>query len=242
MSRYHEEKIICPSCGKEGNFLVWDSINTVINPEMKEKVRNRSAFAFICPHCHQSAEVQHQFLYHQMEDNLMIYQVNEKEVGTTQELFLNFKTETKSEYIFRIVRSREELLEKLKIFDAGLDDRIVEVEKIFLLAVIMGKCPEKKIEQSFFVHNEKEDVLVYLTDKREQLVLPLNKRLYQDIEGIFASHDVEAQTENTFVIDYDWAAELLDKLLLSEKEQDQAEMPYSIHLLQDVLKPVLTRK
>ena len=165
MSKYHEEKIICPSCGKEGEFLVWDSINTVLNPEMKEKVRNRSAFVFTCPHCQQSAEVQYDFLYHQMEDNLMIYQVNEKEVGRTQEMFLNAGTDMESEYKFRVVVSREELLEKLEIFDAGLDDRVVEMEKIFLLAGIMEKYPEKKIEQSFFARNETDELLVFVTDK-----------------------------------------------------------------------------
>lgn len=108
----------------------------------------------------------------------MIYQVNEKEVGKTQELFLNARTDMESDYKFRVVVSREELLEKLEIFDAGLDDRVVEVEKIFLLAGIMEKYPEKKIEHSFFVRNETEELLVFLTDEGEQLVLPLDKGLY----------------------------------------------------------------
>lgn len=38
MSKHHMEKITCPSCHHEGDFEVWDSINTVLDPEMKEKV------------------------------------------------------------------------------------------------------------------------------------------------------------------------------------------------------------
>ena len=42
MSKHHMEKITCPSCHHDGDFEVWDSINTVLDPEMKEKVLNQS--------------------------------------------------------------------------------------------------------------------------------------------------------------------------------------------------------
>jgi len=38
MSKHHIEKVTCPSCHHEGDFEVWDSINTVLDPAMKEKV------------------------------------------------------------------------------------------------------------------------------------------------------------------------------------------------------------
>ena len=38
MSKHHMEKITCPSCHHEGDFEVWDGINTVLDPKMKEKV------------------------------------------------------------------------------------------------------------------------------------------------------------------------------------------------------------
>ena len=40
MSRHHIEKVTCPSCHQEGDFELWDSINTALDPEMKEKVLN----------------------------------------------------------------------------------------------------------------------------------------------------------------------------------------------------------
>ena len=42
MSKHHMEKLTCPSCHHDGDFEVWDSINTVLDPEMKEKVLNQS--------------------------------------------------------------------------------------------------------------------------------------------------------------------------------------------------------
>ena len=38
MSKHHMEKLTCPSCHHDGDFEVWDSINTVLDPEMKEKI------------------------------------------------------------------------------------------------------------------------------------------------------------------------------------------------------------
>jgi len=33
MSRHHIEKVTCPSCHHEGDFELWDSINTALDPE-----------------------------------------------------------------------------------------------------------------------------------------------------------------------------------------------------------------
>ena len=50
MSKHHIEKVTCPSCHHEGDFEVWDSINTVLDPEMKEKVLNQSSIHLSKPH------------------------------------------------------------------------------------------------------------------------------------------------------------------------------------------------
>lgn len=56
MSKTRIMPVTCPSCGKDSDFTVWESINTMLDPEMKAKVRDGSAFTFECPHC--GAEVQ----------------------------------------------------------------------------------------------------------------------------------------------------------------------------------------
>ena len=35
MSQSAMQEITCPKCGKKTSFLVWDSINTMKDPEMK---------------------------------------------------------------------------------------------------------------------------------------------------------------------------------------------------------------
>lgn len=51
MSRHSIEKIICPKCGCESDFMIWGNINTVLDPDMKMKVRTKEAFSFTCTKC-----------------------------------------------------------------------------------------------------------------------------------------------------------------------------------------------
>ena len=87
MSKHHIEKVTCPSCHHEGDFEVWDSINTVLDPEMKEKVLNQSIFLYTCSNCGEIFRLNYPTLYHQMEDLIMIYLVSESEVAKTYDLF-----------------------------------------------------------------------------------------------------------------------------------------------------------
>ena len=87
MSRHHIEKVTCPSCHHEGDFELWDSINTALDPEMKEKVLNKSIFLYTCPSCGETFRLNYPTLYHQMEDLVMIYLVPESEIEKTYEIF-----------------------------------------------------------------------------------------------------------------------------------------------------------
>lgn len=45
MSQSQMQEITCPKCGKKQFFRVWDSINTMEDPPLKEAVRNDEAFS-----------------------------------------------------------------------------------------------------------------------------------------------------------------------------------------------------
>lgn len=73
MSKHHIEHITCPKCGNPSDFLLWESVNTVLDPDMKARVRSGDAFQFTCLHCGHRANVDYAMLYHQMEDHVMVY-------------------------------------------------------------------------------------------------------------------------------------------------------------------------
>lgn len=79
MSKRCEVTITCPKCNEEHPFVMWQSINTQLDPEMRAAVKDRSAFQFICPTCGEKTYVDYGFLYHQMEDGIMIHYASSDE-------------------------------------------------------------------------------------------------------------------------------------------------------------------
>lgn len=163
MSKHYETQITCPKCGKEAPFRIWESINTTLDPEMKEKVKDRSAFLFTCPNCGDANYVDYGFLYHQMEDTIMIAYSNSDE--NEEEMYHLFTEEIetplgldniflKDEYLVRIVRSLNALREKIYIFDDGLDDRIVEIYKLFIYVKILDDVPDTDGLNVFYMGGE----------------------------------------------------------------------------------------
>ena len=166
MSRHHIEKVTCPSCHHEGDFELWDSINTALDPEMKEKVLNQSIFLYTCPSCGKTFRLDYSTLYHQMEDLIMIYLVSESEVAETYDLFYgehvmaDFRTE---KYLNRIVTSANQLVEKIQIVDAGKDDRIIELVKLLVADSILKNDPDKEFDElRFAVENDGTNMLVLI--------------------------------------------------------------------------------
>ena len=165
MSRHHIEKVTCPSCHHEGDFELWDSINTALDPEMKERVLNQSIFLYTCPNCGETFRLNYPTLYHQMEDLIMIYLVPESEVEKTYEMFYgenalaDFRTE---KYLNRIVTSANQLVEKIKIFDAGKDDRIIELVKLLAADSILKNNPDKKFDELRFAVDDGTNILIII--------------------------------------------------------------------------------
>ena len=133
---------------------------------MKEKVLNQSIFLYTCPNCGETFRFNYPTLYHQMEDLIMIYLVPESEVEKTCEIFCeknalaDFHTE---KYLNRVVTSPNQLVEKIQIFDAGKDDRIMELVKLLATDSILKNDPDKEFDElRFAVDDDGTNILVII--------------------------------------------------------------------------------
>jgi hypothetical protein len=134
MSQRQSTTVNCPHCGHSQDFSTWPSLNVSLDPDEKPRLLSGELHRFTCGKCASQTQVSYPLLYHDMERKLMIYDLEEGD--TPEELpdgilggLLGVMRET---YTFRQVHSRNELVEKIRIADAGLDDRVVEVFKIIL--------------------------------------------------------------------------------------------------------------
>ena len=216
MSKRKRIMVTCPACGKEAPFVMWDSINTEIDPEMKAAVRDTSAFRFICPECGNIANVDYQTLYHQMEDKIMIYYVHEDEVEDVCKMFTGYGEEDdpvkeliQEGYLHRVVTSQRELIEKLAIFDAGLDDRIIEIAKVLVMALVRRDFPDMKGCRAFFAQEGNTNEIVVMSSDGRQCC----SELKDDIYGNFVRDYGESlgKLRGSYpIVNQAWAADFLD--------------------------------
>ena len=216
MSKHHIEKVTCPSCHHEGDFEVWDSINTVLDPAMKEKVLNQSIFLYTCPNCGETFRLNYPTLYHQMEDLVMIYLVPESEVKKTYEIFYeknalaDYRTE---KYLYRIVTSANQLVEKIQIFDAGKDDRVMELVKLLATDSILKNDPDIEFDELRFAVDDDGTNILVIINKGEITGAVDIDNMYE-----FASSHCndfkDLRDDDEIVINREW---ILNKLAEAEK-------------------------
>ncbi len=215
MSSYSRITITCPKCGQDHPYKVWNSINTKLDPEMKAAVKDRSAFLFECPSCGAKTYVDYGFLYHQMEDQIMIHYANSDE--NAEEIYKMLTDEDpagmlqdlrKNNYLIRIVRTQNELREKIAIFDEGLDDRIVEIFKIYILASYQKDNPGcGSIEILYFRDNDKNYVQIFADDK-PQGVAQLPDSFYEELCQEYAGKISDIRKDEPY-IDRQWALQAM---------------------------------
>lgn len=132
MSKANTETITCPACQTHQSFVLWNSVNVTLDPTLRDKLRSGELTTFHCAHCGHTAEVVAPLLYHDMDKCWMFWLVPDGKLPKQAEGDLLSKH--LPGYCLRLVRSRNELLEKLTIFDASLDDRLIAVVKLLLRA------------------------------------------------------------------------------------------------------------
>lgn len=212
MSQSAMQEITCPKCGKKTSFLVWDSINTMENPEMKEKVRNDEAFRFHCPACGASALLNYNFLYHQQEDKVLIYVSADGADTSDMAQILDQRGNAFDGYRKRIVRSYNAFKEKLIILDAGFDDRIVEIIKSSIWDNVEAHYQDKKIDEIYFATND-DGVHGFLFRSAGEMVasMAFDESLYKAIYDS-AYERLDAATKNDLYIDRDWAKDVVERM------------------------------
>ena len=174
------EKIACRFCQHEQDFTLWQSVNATVDPELKDKLMSGELMTFTCQSCQQVAEVVWPLLYHDMERNLMVHIRLDEQLPAGQAPAPEPVEEFMEGLILRTVASRNELVEKVLIFEDGLDDRIIEIFKIALRRQLEQDAQETEGELMFSAcgesaEGEKEIAFVLLKGEGESsFAVPLS--------------------------------------------------------------------
>ena len=137
MSVYRSFRLNC-ACGHEFDALLWDSINVTEQQELKSRLLNGEINQIQCEKCKKRSYIEKHLLYHDVDKKLWVQMFPRSDRSKWQELEEEHKEDLKKnsiskKYFFRLAFGQDELLEKVRIFDNGLDDRILELLKLKIL-------------------------------------------------------------------------------------------------------------
>jgi hypothetical protein len=133
MSLQHQRRLRC-LCGHEQEVTLYGSVNVTLEPALKDELLRGELNAMTCDGCGQTSRVPVPLLYHDMARKLMVNLVADAAEGRSLAEALRASSTSCPGYTLRIVATLDELLDKVAVFDAGLDDRLVEVVKLLARA------------------------------------------------------------------------------------------------------------
>ncbi len=215
----------CQSCGSEKEINTFPLINIETTPELKDLVKSGSLFAWQCPSCTKTNIANYQTIYHDPQLKLLFWllpanQIDEDTLNTIEKALKkqfvdnNFAKED-SDYVLRRVESVGELIEKVKIFDSNLDDKVIElckyVTKLELAEKIKDSDQSNKLMSTLFRFYEingadNEITLSYPLDNQMQLV-KIGFNTYEDSRGILMRNPKMNPTDSFPLINSSWISQ-----------------------------------
>lgn len=181
-----EDIIVCPECDHEQTITICPAVNVTTDPEMREKVLSGDLFMFTCDQCGFCGYAGYPFVYEDKETNggFLIYlepECEDREVGVEGDIADQV---IYRERPMRLVADVNALKEKVFIFEAGLDDRVIELFKVLTLAKMQDDEPDMIPDELKFSKRDVvdgEEVLVFAAFREEVFLgtLDMPYALYQ---------------------------------------------------------------
>ena len=194
----------CSRCGSRSKVTAYDSINVRETPELKAQVLDGSLFVWDCPYCGARNLVRCQTLYHDPDEKLMIWlTLGSEELEERVRAAYGGLDELKG-YTARFVDDAGSLIEKVKIFDAGLDDVVMEMAKYVTRMEICGSLKDRADEISEATFRflrldgaDGEITFAYPLDGQMQMAA-VGFNVYEDCRGILKRNPAMAEAAAGF--------------------------------------------
>ena len=195
--------VSCKNCNKQTEVELRQSINVALDPELKARVKDGSLFVWECPYCGQRNLALYQTLYHDPDAKLMVWllpgqaQPPQAVADAVKEL---------EGYTLRIVREVGDLIEKVNLHDAGLDDAVLEMCKWVMRRELADKNPDAADAKLRFLRMEGADnelVMAFPLNGQMQ-VINVGFNVYEDARGILMRNPSVKPADGFAQVDAAW--------------------------------------
>ena len=170
---------VCRRCGAESSIPATSLINVSVNPDLKERLLSGELFIWECPECGERNLAVFPLLYHDPTEKIMLW-LSDSQASTEEQMKRAIAVEGMEGYTGRIVDTPGALIEKVKIFDAGLDDIAVELCK-YVTRQEMGK----DVDLLFFgIDGADNEITLTYPENGEMQMLRIGFNVYEDCAAI----------------------------------------------------------
>ena len=194
----------CSSCGNAFDIETLPAVNTARNPELKASVKDGSLFVKECPHCGRSNLVLFPFLYHDPDVRLLVWLLPEGAYDENSVAQMSAQLDSLEDYTIRRVATAGELVEKIGIADAGLDDRVVELCKFITLQEMEGKIRPEGPLRFYRLDGPDNEITFSFPAGGNMMSLNIGFNVYEDCLGILRRNPVTLGTAGFARIDAAW--------------------------------------
>jgi Zn ribbon nucleic-acid-binding protein len=235
MSQKSKYPIVCPKCGNQEKVDLYDAINLADDPKLKKALLANKINAVECGKCGFSYRIDKNLLYHDPEKMLMIYLLDcpwdEYEAAQTE--FLE-TVKTLSQALpddvtppqVHLVINRSELIERIFLHEAGLNERIIEYIKFQIYTRNSETAdPEQKILLFNAQDSTADDLCFILKDAESgklEGMLNYKREAYDAYTEMFEKDDEVGNIFELFPGPYISAR---TTLLADDKDADQQQQP-----------------
>ncbi len=208
------KKITCPKCGAESEIKVFKTVNAATDPIYREQLLNGELLKYTCDQCGSPAQLRYPLLYNDMKNNFMVYFIPEIDRDKLTDEALEKQFGELEGITRRLVGSYNELKEKIHIFEANLDDRVIEVVKAALKDVVEKRTGEEVTGGYFSKYSVDEDRIgftFFVGDEGEQFVQTTRLEIYEKSAAVAAAGEDDPTDRSFKIVDRNWARNVLYK-------------------------------
>lgn len=211
MSIPRQITVNCSKCGQPLTATVFDSINTDFGENVPGKIISGELFNVECPHCKFVSHLEYDILYHDMAHGAMVWVVHKNSPAYSSKIS-EIRTMAMPPYkMLRIVEDMNALKEKVSCLEAGRDDRVIELCKVFV---------SRKLSSDFQFRNAfytaisgKERIHFFDYDGNNQC-WDLSDDMYETLSDLYNGSTDAKQFDSKYpVVDFAWAEDFLLPLL-----------------------------
>ena len=205
--------VSCPQCSKQSTFSMWQNINSLEDPMLKQQILDGTLFDFKCPYCDYSVALHYDILFNMPEHGVMLHMIAEPENAAkvpeaieTHESMLPMEAQKNAKlYIHRVVPDLITLREKTLIFQEELDDRVLELMKVIYNAQLKEQKGVEAEHIFFSVNGNKEKVFELYGESKLIAIAPVDMNLYKSILHSSERKLKPIRNDRQYFVNQEWA-------------------------------------